>query len=196
MLQPASKSGRFTYADYCRWPEGERWELIDGQAFAMSPAPSRLHQEFVVELAAQIHPKLANSSCRVYVAPFDVRLPHAQESDDEIDTVVQPDLAVICDPTKLDDKGCRGAPDWIIEILSPSSAAHDHIRKRALYERHGVREYWLLHPSDRLLTIYRLGPDGSFGKPEVAELTGFTAVGIFPGLEINWPGPEAMEGPQ
>lgn len=196
MLQPANKPGRFTYADYCRWPEGERWELIDGQAFAMSPAPSRIHQEFVVELAAQIHPKLANSPCRVYVAPFDVRLPRAQESDDEIDTVVQPDLAVICDPAKLDDKGCRGAPDWIIEILSPHSAAHDQIRKRALYERHGVREYWLLHPIDRLLTIYRLESNGSFGKPEVVELTGSTAVGIIPGLEIHWPDPETtIEGP-
>ena len=186
MPQAAAKTSHFTYGDYCQWPDDERWELIDGQAFAMSPAPTRLHQEFVVELAAQIHPQLAGRDCRVYVAPFDVRLPKGDETDVRVDTVVQPDVAVICDPSKLDDKGCRGAPDWIVEIISPSSAAQDQIRKRALYERHGVREYWLLHPVDRVLTIYRLDGDGVFGKPDVLELEGATAVAAVPGLEIRW----------
>jgi len=190
MLQPAMKTGPFTYADYCRWPEDERWELIDGEAYAMASAPSRIHQEFTVELIRQIANALRGHPCRVYVAPFDVRLPRGPEADDQIDTVVQPDLAVICDRTKLDDKGCRGAPDWIIEILSPSSAAHDQIRKRALYERQGVREYWLLHPIDRVLTIYRLGADGLFARPEVVELSGSTPVAILPELSIHWPDPE------
>ncbi|CRI67448.1 conserved hypothetical protein [Thiocapsa sp. KS1] len=191
MPQAALKTGSFTYADYCLWPEDERWELIDGEAFAMAPAPTRMHQDFVVELAAQIHPKLAGSSCRVYVAPFDVRLPKDDEADALVDTVVQPDIAVICDPKKLDAKGCRGAPDWIVEILSASSAVHDQVRKRALYERHGVREYWLLHPVDRVLTIYRLGADGVYGKPDVQGLEGQTPVGVIDGLEIHWPAPEA-----
>jgi Uma2 family endonuclease len=104
-----------------------------------------------------------------------------------VDTVVQPDVAVICDPRKLDDKGCRGAPDWIIEILSPASAAHDQIRKRVLYERHGVREYWLLHPVDRVLTIYRLGEDGAFGKPDIRTLEEPTPVGVIAELAIHWP---------
>lgn len=190
MPQAALKTGSFTYGDYCLWPEDERWELIDGEAFAMAPAPTRLHQDFVVELAAQIHPKLAGSGCRVYVAPFDVRLPKHDESDARVDTVVQPDLAVICDPHKLDVKGCRGAPDWIVEILSPSSAVHDQVRKRALYERHGVREYWLLHPVDRVLTLYRLGADGVYGKPDVQGLEGQTPVGVIDGLEIHWPASE------
>lgn len=190
MPEAALKTGSFTYADYCLWPEDERWELIDGEAFAMAPAPTRLHQDFVVELAAQIHPKLAGSGCRVYVAPFDVRLPKHDESDARVNTVVQPDVAVICDPRKLDVKGCHGAPDWIIEILSASSAVHDQVRKRALYERHGVREYWLLHPTDRVLTIYRLGADGVYGKPDVQALEGQTAVGVIDGLEIHWPTPE------
>lgn len=187
MPQAATMTSHFTYGEYCQWPDDARWELIDGTAFAMAPAPTRLHQDFVVELAAQIHPKLAGTNCRVYVAPFDVRLPKGDEADARIDTVVQPDVAVICDPSKLDDKGCRGAPDWIVEILSPSSAVHDQIRKRALYERHGVREYWLLHPVDRVLTIYRLGEDGCFGKPEMRELVNVTAVAALNGLEIRWP---------
>ena len=194
MPQAATKMGRFTYGDYCHWPDDERWELIDGEAFAMAPAPTRLHQEFVVELAAQIHPRLAETGCRVYVAPFDVRLPKGDEADAKVETVVQPDLAVVCDPGTLDDKGCRGAPDWVIEILSSATAAHDQIRKRALYERHGVREYWLLHPVDRVLTIYRLGADGVFGKPDVVELEGVTAVAALDGLEIRWPEAESIPG--
>lgn len=187
MSQPAPRIDYFTYGDYCHWPDEERWELIDGQAYAMSPAPTRMHQEFVVELARQIGNALQGHPCKIYVAPFDVRLPRRNEADDQVDTVVQPDVAVICDPGKLDDKGCRGAPDWIIEILSPSSAAHDQIRKRALYERHGVREYWLLHPVDRVLTIYRLGQDGAYGTPDIRPLDEPTPVAIIPGLEIHWP---------
>jgi Uma2 family endonuclease len=187
MRQTAIQSRGLTYRDYCRWSEDERWELIDGVAFAMSPAPTRLHQEFLVELTRQIANALQNHPCRAYVAPFDVRLPGHDEADDQVDTVVQPDLVVVCDPAKLDDKGCRGAPDWIIEILSPVSAAHDQIRKRALYERHGVREYWLVHPVDRVLTMYRLGEDGLFGKPDMVALEGSTAVGAVSGLEIVWP---------
>jgi Uma2 family endonuclease len=197
MSQPAPRIDYFTYGDYRRWPDEERWELIDGQAYAMSPAPTRLHQEFVVELARQIGNALQHHPCRVYVAPFDVRLPRRNEADDQVDTVVQPDVAVICDHRKLDDQGCRGAPDWIIEILSPSSATHDQIRKRALYERHGVREYWLLHPVDRVLTIYRLGEDGAYGAPDIRALDEPTPVAIIPGLEIHWPagvGPDAVAG--
>ncbi|MFB1490192.1 MULTISPECIES: Uma2 family endonuclease [unclassified Thiocapsa] len=190
MRQAALKTGSFTYGDYCLWPEDERWELIDGEAFAMAPAPTRLHQEFVVELVRQVANALQGRSCRVYVAPFDVRLPKHDESDARVDTVVQPDVAVICDPHKLDVKGCRGAPDWIVEILSASSAVHDQVRKPALYERHGVREYWLLHPVDRVLTIYRLGADGVYGKPDVQGLEGQTPVGVIDGLEIDWPAPE------
>jgi Uma2 family endonuclease len=120
------------------------------------------------------------------VAPFDVRLPEADEADDAIDTVVQPDIAVVCDPAKLDAAGCRGAPDWICEVLSPLTAAKDQIEKRALYERHRVREYWLVHPTDRNLTIYRLGDDG-YGKPDVQTLDGTTEVSVIDGLRIAWP---------
>lgn len=187
MPHRAVETTSFTYGDYCHWSDEGRWELIDGEAFAMVPAPTRIHQEFVVELAAQVHPKLHGSGCRVYVAPFDVRLPRGDERDDQIATVVQPDVAVICDPSKLDDRGCRGAPDWIIEIMSPSSAVQDQVRKRDLYERVGVREYWLVHPQDRVLSIYRLDAYGAYGKPHVQALAGETAVGVLDGLTIRWP---------
>ncbi len=107
------------------------------------------------------------------------------EADDSVDTVVQPDVAVICDPSKLDEKGCRGAPDWIVEVLSPGTSKKDQLEKRDLYERHGVHEYWLLHPTDQTLMIYRL--DGaSYGKPDVLTLEGETPVEAIDGLVIRW----------
>jgi Uma2 family endonuclease len=114
-----------------------------------------------------------------------VRLPERDEADDLVFTVVQPDLSVICDPSKLDEAGCCGAPDWIIEVLSPGTAAKDQIIKKALYERHGVREYWLVHPVDHVLTRYRL-VEGRYAQQEVFETVGSTAVAILDGLAIDW----------
>ncbi|WP_295393201.1 Uma2 family endonuclease [uncultured Thiodictyon sp.] len=182
----ALKRDHFTYGDYTRWPDDERWELIDGEAYNMCPAPTRIHQKLVLEIATQIHAFLRDSPCEVYVAPFDVRLPKADEADERVDTVVQPDIAVICDPGKLDDAGCRGAPNWIVEVLSPRTAAKDQRQKRDAYERAGVREYWLVHPTDRTLMIYRLA-DGAYGRPEVQALVGETAVAAMAGLCITWP---------
>jgi Uma2 family endonuclease len=156
MLAKEREAG-FTYADYLKWPTGERWELIDGQAYAMSPAPSNFHQLIVGELFRQLANHFHDKLCRPFIAPFDVRLPHAVNDDQQIDTVVQPDISVVCDPEKLkDNRGCLGAPNWVIEVLSPGTAIHDQRTKRALYERHGVAEYWLVHPGDRSVTIYRL----------------------------------------
>lgn len=174
-----------TYADYCSWPDDVRYELIDGVAYAMGPAPVRRHQGILLELARQVANILDGSPCRPYIAPFDVRLPKTDEIDNDVDTVVQPDLVVICDRAKLDDKGCRGAPDWVVEVLSPSTAGHDQILKRALYQRVGVREYWLVHPVDRIVTIYTLDA-GSYGAPDVRELVGTLAVGVLPEIVIDW----------
>ena len=176
---------RHTYAEYCSWPEDVRYELIDGQAYAKSPGPNRRHQELVGEIFRQIADTLEGAPCRVYVAPLDIRLPRGNEADDDVDTVVQPDISVICDRTKLDDRGCRGAPDWVIEVLSPSSASHDQILKRALYERHAVREFWLIHPVDRIVTIYRL-MDSAYGRPDIYELKDTLPCGILPEVVIDW----------
>jgi Uma2 family endonuclease len=175
----------FTYGDYRRWPDEERWELIDGEAFDMSPAPSRSHQQWAGEIFRQIADFLDDKPCEVYIAPFDVRLPKGDEPDDQIKTVVQPDIVVVCDPAKLDEAGCRGAPDWVIEVLSPGTARKDQVRKKNLYERHGVREYWLVHPIDHILTRYWLEA-GRYAGPVIEETSGTTAVRALPGLAIDW----------
>ena len=175
----------YTYGDYRTWPEDLRYELIDGTAWLMSPAPGRRHQEMVGELYYQVRQALEGKHCRTYLAPFDVRLPRGNEADDAIDTVVQPDVLVVCDRDKLDEAGLRGAPDWVVEVLSPSTAAHDQTRKLAVYERSGVAEVWLVHPTDRMLTRYRLG-DGRYGRPEIQELEGTTAVANLPDIVIDW----------
>ncbi len=151
----------------------------------MSPAPSRIHQRLVLDLGSQILAFLRGRQCQVYVAPFDVRLPRGNELDSEVETVVQPDVAVICDPAKLDDAGCRGAPDWVIEVISPSTGVRDMVQKRDLYERHGVREYWTIDPAERLLTIYRRQSEGRFGPPQTRPARRSQQVSLFPGLHID-----------
>lgn len=173
-----------TYGEYLSWPDDLRYELIDGRAYAMSPAPTRRHQQVVGELFSQIHGQLRGHPCQAYVAPFDVRLPRGTEADDEVDTVVQPDIAVFCDRSRLDERGARGAPDWIIEVLSPGTASHDQLLKRDLYERHGVAEYWLVHPGDRLVTVYRLLA-GAYGKPHVQEFAGSLGPTIPDGVQVD-----------
>lgn len=175
----------FYYADYCQWPKDERWELIDGTAHAMN-APLRIHQEIAFELGRQVGNYLQGKSCKGYVAPFDVRLPQQDEADDQIDTVVQPDLLVVCDQSKLDRKGCRGAPDWIVEILSPSTAVKDMGLKRLLYQQHGVREYWIIHPTEQWVMIYCLNEKGVYDLPSVLSLEENISVSIFEDLVIEW----------
>ncbi len=169
----------YCYGDYLAWPDDVRYELIDGQAYVVSPTPDLVHQDVVGEIYLQAANSLKDKPCRAFIAPVDVRLPKHDEANEQVDTVVQPDVLVVCDNSKLDRRGVRGAPDWLVEVLSPSTASHDQIRKRALYERHGVKEYWLVHPVDRLLTVYRL--DGAeYGKPELYELSGETRVAALP----------------
>jgi Uma2 family endonuclease len=133
----------------------------------------------------EVYRALEGSSFQVYVAPFDVRLPKAGEPDEQIDTVVQPDVLIVCDPRKLDTRGMRGAPDWIAEVLSPSTARHDQIIKLPVYERAGVPEVWLIHPDDRTLTIYRL-ENGRYGRPTVLEVKGQTLLTAVPDISIDW----------
>lgn len=185
MALPKSTERRFTYADNRQWPDNERWELIDGVAYAMSPAPTISHQIMTGQLFRQIDQALDASPCRALIAPVDVLLPAANEADDQATTVVQPDILVVCDPTKVTENNIHGAPDWIIEVLSPATARHDHLTKRALYERAGVREYWLVHPVDRVITLYTL-KDSLYGAPEIAEMAGERAPTIFPEIVIRW----------
>ncbi len=176
---------RYCYGDYLTWDDEQRWELIDGVAYDMSPAPSRRHQGISMELSAQFHGYLRDKPCKAYHAPFDVRLPEGNESDEETFTVVQPDLVIVCDPDKLDDKGCRGAPDLVVEILSPTTSGKDMKQKLNLYEQRGVREYWIVDPSGETVMIFRLAGDGRYHRPEVYTREDTAPVGIFHDLSID-----------
>ncbi|GAB4179868.1 MAG: Uma2 family endonuclease [Rhodocyclaceae bacterium] len=182
---PLRDAQRHTYGEYLRWPEDVRCELIDGEAYLMAPAPTAGHRRLVLGIARQLADALEGHRCEVFVAPFDVRLPRADEADEAIDTVVQPDLTIVCDPAKIDERGCHGAPDWVIEVLSPASAAHDQTVKLAAYERAGVRECWLVHPADRTATVYSIA-QGRYGRPAISELTGVLASRVLPEVAIDW----------
>ena len=175
---------RFTYADYCTWSENERWELIDGVAYAMTPGPGLAHQRMAGELFWQLKNFFRGKPCEVFIAPLDVRLPNGEESDDKVDTVVQPDLLVVCDQKKLDDKGGRGAPDLAIEVLSPSSGRHDRVRKLNLYERHGVKEYWMVDPVGEVL-VFHLSAEGRFARPLRYSRDAKILTPLFEGLEVD-----------
>ena len=143
---PLLKEDRYTLADALTWDKRERIELIDGAPVMMAP-PLRLHQEIITALLAQLYNYLEGKKCKVYPAPFAVRLfERADDRPEDVDTMVGPDLSVVCDPGKLDDIGCKGAPDLIIEVLSPSTQCHDRLTKYNLYERAGVPEYWIVSP--------------------------------------------------
>ena len=162
-----SRDETYTYRDYLSWDDNERWELIDGHPFCMTPAPSRRHQELTGELFRQLSNYLMDKPCRVYIAPFDVRLAEYGAADDMVRTVVQPDIVVVCDRGKLDDRGCIGAPDLIVEVLSPESARRDMKEKFAVYERVGVKEYWVVDPTAKTAMVFRLDDTGRFGRHEI-----------------------------
>lgn len=146
----------YTYEDYLTWNIKERVELIMGRIFRMTPAPSRRHQEISGEIYGQLYEYLKKKPCNVYSAPFDVRFFDQDAPGKPITNNVQPDISVICDRKKLDERGCLGAPDLIVEILSPSTTEKDLTYKYDLYESHGVREYWVVSPGDKTLQIYTL----------------------------------------
>ncbi len=193
---------KFTYGDYLHWPEDERWELIDGEAFDMTAAPNLDHQFIAGRLFRFFDEFPEGKPCNVFIAPFDVRIPKGDEADEQIDTVVQPDVVVIYTPSGLDQLGLRGAPALAIEVLSPSTAGKDQIRKRRLYERSGVKEYWVVQPADRVVMVTRRAGRHGFGKTEFYGDTDQIEVKMFPGLTIDLarvfpplPKPEAAPSP-
>ena len=145
-------NGLYTYAEYLLWKFEERVELLKGKLFKMS-APSPAHQVVQSNLNIELGLYFRNQKCQIYPAPFDVRLPAKGETGDAIHTVVQPDLCVVCDRTKIDSRGCIGAPDLVIEIISPGNAKKELKQKFKLYEEAGVREYWVIHPSEEYVIV-------------------------------------------
>lgn len=158
---PLPKEERYTFADVLTLDDQERVELIDGAPVMMAP-PSRAHQKISGELGRQLGNYLEGKKYEVYAAPFAVRLfEKAGDQPEDVDTLVEPDLSVVCDPDKLDDMGCKGAPDLIIEILSPSTQRHDRLVKYNLYQRAGVREYWIVDPAAESIQSFML-EDGRY----------------------------------
>lgn len=175
--EPKAEYGLYSYADYLTWQFEEVVELIKGKIFKKAAAaPKRIHQKVSVKLVSRLYVFLEGKKCQVYDAPFDVRFPKESKEDHKIHNVVQPDICVICDPEKLDDRGCIGAPDLIVEILSPGNSKTELKHKFNLYESHGVREYWIIHPENQNLLIYTLingkyVPSGLLTSGDVVEST-------------------------
>ena len=163
-------NGTYTYADYLKWKFEERLELFRGKIFKMSPAPNRYHQEISGNLYFNLAKILKKSSCNLYAAPFDVRLQKLKANDEKVTTVVQPDLCVICDVNKLDDKGCNGSPDLIVEILSPGNTKKEMGIKFDLYEENEVKEYWIVDPTEKTVLMYVLKENKYVGlKPFIED---------------------------
>lgn len=167
----------YTSEDYWSLPEDQHAELINGKLYAMAP-PNRIHQELVSELTVAFsnHIKSKGGHCKVYPAPFAVNL----NADDK--TYVEPDVSIICDKNKLSDRGCEGAPDFIIEVVSPSSRKTDYSTKNALYSDAGVREYWIVDPLKERTTIYRYEEDAA---PTIIPFNQTVQVGIYRDLSIT-----------
>lgn len=174
---PLPKDRTYTSEDYWNLPEGERAELIGGKLYAMAP-PNRMHQELVSAFNQVLrnHIDSKGGSCRVYPAPFAVNLDASNED------WVEPDISVICDKSKLTDRGCSGAPDFIIEIVSPTSRKHDYAGKNALYSQAGVREYWIVDPVKKKVVTYFYEQDSD---PSIFSFDVEIPVKIFPDLTIR-----------
>jgi Uma2 family endonuclease len=181
-------SRTYSYADYSRWQFEEKVELIKGRIFRMSPAPNVKHQHVVWKLGGVFFNYFNNAPCRVFPAPFDVRLydsGKSQRAAQDVFTVVQPDLCVICDRAKLDEQGCNGAPDLVVEILSKGNTTKEMKLKYALYEESGVREYWVIYPYEENLLRFALNAQGRYELQGVYVTDDTVTTGLFPGLAVD-----------
>lgn len=184
---PLSKEDRkYTYADYLKFPDDERWEIIDGIPY-MQSAPTWQHQSISRELMLQFGGYLRNSQCQVFAAPFDLRLPEIEEKvdDQDVTNVHQPDLLVVCDKSRLKGTGYYGIPSLVIEILSPSTVRNDRLLKFNIYEKFGVKEYWIVEPDAKLVSVFVLQDNNRYGRTELYTETDNVTVSIFPDLVID-----------
>lgn len=185
-LLTSKQNQNLTFSDYLSFPSDERWELIDGIAYKMTPAPSLEHQEISGQLFYLIKSFLKNKPCKVLSAPIDVRFSDNDSYDDkDVHTVVQPDIIVVCNRENLDSRGCKGAPDIIIEILSPQSTARDTKDKLHIYEKHAVKEYRIINPSERSLLLYKLENGNTYSRPDIFSGDDLIKTSVLDGLEIS-----------
>lgn len=175
--------GRYTLEDYRTWSEEERWELIYGIAYSMSPAPRLKHQRLLGIMFNQPANQLQGQPCEPFIAPVDL-YPFPEGTDEERDTVVQPDLMIVCDPAMCRDEGIFGAPAWILEVLSPSTAYKDQTEKKSLYQACGVAEYWTLNPETLDLMIYRM-EGATYSAPHGTRIDGTVELSVLPGIVLQ-----------
>jgi Uma2 family endonuclease len=174
----------YTYADYFKWQFEERVELIKGRIFKMSPAPNYFHQSIAGELYGLLREYLKGHPCKAMIAPFDVRLPRKSKEDKDIVTVLQPDVCVVCDPSKFDYRGCIGAPDIVVEILSPGNNAKELRNKFEVYEEAGVKEYWVISPQDNTFLMNTL-VDGRYVTSRQMAAGDIVTTTVLPGFTID-----------
>lgn len=183
-LNEVDFSATYSYADYMRFEFEERLELIKGYIFKMRPAPSRIHQKISGRIYVPIYNALNGHKCEVYSAPFDVRLAKKSVDDKEVFTVVQPDIVVVCDQAKLDKRGCIGAPDIVVEILSPGNNKKELINKYEVYEEAGVKEYWIVSSSEKTFFRYILDDNGKFQPTKLLTEGEEVTTTIIPGFKL------------
>ncbi len=184
-LSQLDPNASYTYADYLLWKFEERVELLRGRIALMS-APSRIHQKISGNLHRLLSNALWKSPCEVYAAPFDVRLQHfSSKQNKTLNSVVQPDLCVICDPNKLDDKGCVGAPDLIVEIISPGNSRRELKDKFEIYQETGVKEYWIVNPLEKSVQIYHLNEQNKYIGSQPYVVGDVLGTPIIPGLVVD-----------
>lgn len=184
-LSDLDLSKTYSYADYLQWTFEDRLELIKGKIFKMTPAPALLHQRISWRLSGELYHYLKNKSCQAFAAPFDVRLSRKRENDEKkIFTVVQPDICVVCDPSKIDARGCTGAPDIVVEILSPGNNQKELRNKYEVYEEAGVKEYWIVSPQDKTFLKYTL-ISGAYQPSRLMTTGDIITTEILPGFELN-----------
>lgn len=184
-VEEPDPSVTYTYADYLQWKFEERLELFRGKIFKLS-APNTKHQVIAGNLFYLTKSFLSKHECQVFIAPFDVRLPRKnRKKDNEITTVVQPDICIVCDPSKIDDRGCCGAPDLIVEILSPGNSKKEIKLKYQLYEEAGVKEYWIVNPAEENIVAFILNEQGKFSGLKMYAGEDIIQSIAVPGLNVN-----------
>ena len=184
-LSDLDYSKTYTYADYLQWDFEDRVELIKGKIFELGPSPFTAHQRVSGNILFAVANYLKKKTCEVFAAPFDVRLPHQSKENKDVINVVQPDICVICDPSKIDERGCLGAPDIVVEILSPGNNKTELQNKYEVYEESGVQEYWIVSPQDKTLLKYTLNQDGVYVSSRLLTTGNDVTTPILPGFVMN-----------
>ncbi|HBY20489.1 MAG TPA: Uma2 family endonuclease [Clostridiales bacterium] len=175
---------KYNYRDYLSWTDDNRWEIIDGSAY-MQAAPVWQHQEIVSSLISIFRNYFKNKECTAFVAPFDVRISTHEETDEEVETVLQPDIVVVCDKSKLKGTGYFGIPTFVVEILSPSTAFYDKNVKFKKYEESGINEYWIIDPINTIVERFSLNNKNEYGKPDIYSEENQIKSIVFPNLEVD-----------